>query len=621
MINVKKTSFHFPRPVSGAFLMLALVAFAAAPARLRAGSPRPGADDLPNLKDMVRPQGIMPGIIERYEIERGDSAASAAGWQSPEALENLKSACRGWLEALTLLDFDGMSQEDKVDYLLFKHSLDFESSELDGRIREAAETASFVPFAETIMGLERSRRRQDPMDPVKTAAAIDDLRRRIEAARGDVEARGKAAGAAGPGKEAGAKAGEAVNGLRKVLADWFAFYNGYDPLFTWWVDAPFKAADAALKEYASFLYEKIAGAPQPREAPAAGPRPGGRPQVRGSGSPIGRQALAAALAREMIPYTPDQVIAIGESEFAWCEAEMKKDSRAMGFGDDWHKALEHVKTLHLQPGEQPKLIHDLAVEAIRYLDDNDLITLPDPVRTGWDIHMMSPERQLTNPFFSSVPPITISFPADTMSHEQKLMSMRGNNVHFARATVFHELIPGHYLQRWMGQRYRPYRRPFGTAFYSEGWALYWEMVLYDMGFPESPENRIGMLFWRMHRAARIIFSLNYHLGKMTQEECIDMLVDRVGHERENAAGEVRRSFNGQWDPLYQAAYMIGGLQIRSLRKELVDSGAMTNRAFHDRILRENAMPIAMLRALMTDRKLSRDFKSDWKFYGPNPGGR
>jgi len=563
----------------------------------------------------------MPGIIERYEIERGDSAASAAGWQSPEALENLKSACRGWLEALTLLDFDGMSQEDKVDYLLFKHSLDFESSELDGRIREAAETASFVPFAETIMGLERSRRRQDPMDPVKTAAAIDDLRRRIEAARGDVEARGKAAGAAGPGKEAGAKAGEAVNGLRKVLADWFAFYNGYDPLFTWWVDAPFKAADAALKEYASFLYEKIAGAPQPREAPAAGPRPGGRPQVRGSGSPIGRQALAAALAREMIPYTPDQVIAIGESEFAWCEAEMKKASRAMGFGDDWHKALEHVKTLHLQPGEQPKLIHDLAVEAIRYLDDNDLITLPDPVRTGWDIHMMSPERQLTNPFFSSVPPITISFPADTMSHEQKLMSMRGNNVHFARATVFHELIPGHYLQRWMGQRYRPYRRPFGTAFYSEGWALYWEMVLYDMGFPESPENRIGMLFWRMHRAARIIFSLNYHLGKMTQEECIDMLVDRVGHERENAAGEVRRSFNGQWDPLYQAAYMIGGLQIRSLRKELVDSGAMTNRAFHDRILRENAMPIAMLRALMTDRKLSRDFKSDWKFYGPNPGGR
>jgi len=380
MTTGKKAPFFFPRPVSGAFLTLALVALMAAPAHLRAGSP--GADDLPDLKDMVHPQGIMPGIIERYEIESGDSAAASVGWQSPKDLESLKSACRGWLEALARLDFDGMSQEDKVDYLLFKHSLELESHGLDGRIREAAETASLVPFAEAIMGLERARRRQDPMDPGQTAAAVDDLRRRIDAARRDVEAQGKAAGAAKPGKEAGAKAGESANGLRKVLADWFAFYDGFDPMFTWWVAAPFKAADAALQDYSTFLYEKIAGIQQPREAPAAGPRPGGRPVVQGAGSPIGRQALADALSKEMIPYSPEQVIAIGESEFAWCEAEMKKASREMGFGDDWLKALERVKTLHLQPGEQPKLIHDLAVEAIRYLDDNDLITLPDPVRTG-----------------------------------------------------------------------------------------------------------------------------------------------------------------------------------------------------------------------------------------------
>ena len=51
-----------------------------------------------------------------------------------------------------------------------------------------------------------------------------------------------------------------------------------------------------------------------------------------------------------------------------------------------------------------------------------------------------------------------------------------------------------------------------------------------------------MLFWRMHRCARIIFSLSFHLGKMTPQECIDFLVDKVGHERDNATAEVRRSF-------------------------------------------------------------------------------
>ncbi len=186
--------------------------------------------------------------------------------------------------------------------------------------------------------------------------------------------------------------------------------------------------------------------------------------------------------------------------------------------------------------------------------------------------MMSPERQLVNPFFLGGEEIQVSYPTDTMTHEQKLMSMRGNNKHFARATVFHELIPGHHLQGYMQERYRSYRGLFDTPFWVEGWALYWEMQMWDLNFPKSPEDKIGMLFWRMHRCARIIFSLSFHTGKMTPQQCVDFLVDRVGHERDNAAAEVRRSFAGNYEPLYQAAYMLGGLQIRSLKHDLVDSG-------------------------------------------------
>ncbi len=52
----------------------------------------------------------------------------------------------------------------------------------------------------------------------------------------------------------------------------------------------------------------------------------------------------------------------------WCQAEMKKASREMGFGDDWHAALEKVKNQHVEPGKQPALIRDLAYEAIEYLE-------------------------------------------------------------------------------------------------------------------------------------------------------------------------------------------------------------------------------------------------------------
>jgi uncharacterized protein (DUF885 family) len=207
-----------------------------------------------------------------------------------------------------------------------------------------------------------------------------------------------------------------------------------------------------------------------------------------------------------------------------------------------------------------------------------------------------------------------------MSHEQKMMSMRGNNIHFARATVFHELIPGHHLQGFMTARYRPYRGLFGTPFWTEGGALYWELLFWDLNFPKTPENRVGMLFWRMHRCARIIFSLSFHLEKMTPQECIDFLVNRVGHERDNATAEVRRSFDGSYGPLYQIAYLIGGLQFYALHHDLVDSKKMTNRAFHDRIYQENRIPVEMVRALLTNQKLTRDFKSNWKFYGPAPAG-
>jgi uncharacterized protein (DUF885 family) len=108
------------------------------------------------------------------------------------------------------------------------------------------------------------------------------------------------------------------------------------------------------------------------------------------------------------------------------------------------------------------------------------------------------------------------------------------------------------------------------------------------------------------------------MGQWSPQECIDYLVDKVGHERDNATAEVRRSFQGGYGPLYQAAYLLGGLQLRGLRRELVDSGQMTNKAFHDEIMRQGGMPIALLRLALTRQRLTRDMDINWKFYGELP---
>lgn len=209
--------------------------------------------------------------------------------------------------------------------------------------------------------------------------------------------------------------------------------------------------------------------------------------------------------------------------------------------------------------------------------------------------------------------LQVAFPTADMTQDEKMMTLRGNNPHFSRAVVFHEMIPGHGLQAYMTPRYNAHRRAFATPFWTEGWSLYWEMLLWDRGFTKTPEDRLGALFWRNHRAARIIFSVKFHLGEMTPAEAIDFLVDRVGHERANATAEVRRSFNGSYPPLYQLAYMLGGLQFYALHRELVDSGRMTNRQFHDAVLQGGPVPVELVRARLAGTPLSRDYRARWKF--------
>ena len=502
------------------------------------------------------------------------------------------------LNALRDQYFDLYDQEGKVDYLLIKNYLERQLRDLELQYNQDQKAMPLLPFADTIISLCEARADVSPMIPKDAAQKLFESQSRIE----ELTARIKEdCTQFHLSKSSAFRAANTINSLQERLQEWYGFYKGYDPLFDWWVSDPYKAVNKSLETVVDTIRTRLVGMSAVDDDTIVG-------------QPIGRDGLLAELRAEMIPYTPEEIIAIGENEFAWCMNEMKKASRSLGY-DDWHQALEEVKNDYVEPGQQTQLVCDLAQEAVSFVETHDLVTVPPIAKETWRMFMMSPERQKVNPFFLGGTSIIVSYPVSSMDHEAKLMSMRGNNIHFSRATVFHEMIPGHHLQLYMNARHRPYRQLFDTPFWIEGWALYWEFILWnDDRFKKTPQNRIGMLFWRLHRCARIIFSLKFHLGLMSPQECIDLLVDRVGHERATAEGEVRRSLNGDYSPLYQAGYMLGALQIYALRKEVVESGKMAEKEFHDRFLKGNIMPIELVRALTRDEALSPDFKTSWRFY-------
>ncbi len=546
--------------------------------------------------------GLRP-FFERYDADRGNLDRFYSIPLSENDHQRKLDFYKEQLAELGKIDFAGLSRDGQVDYLLLRNEIIHTRKR---SIREAAldaEVLALLPFRDPIVEQLESHRRLETADGKKVAAHMEDIEGLISAAHSRLEGSLKEARKTWD-KDKASRAHRRVRDLDRAVTRWFRFYNGYSPLFSWWVKRPAGRVNEGLNKYAQLIKEQLVD--------RAIKKPAGPDGL--VGNPIGAEKLLEALEREMIAYTPAELVKIAEKEFAWCDREMARASRELGFGDDWRKAQGHVKNLHVKPGDQPRLIKELALEAEKFLEERKLLTIPPLCKETWRIQMMSADRQRVNPYFTGGEVISVSFPTDEMAHKDKLMSMRGTNIHFSRATVHHELIPGHHLQGFMTARYRAYRRRFNTPFWTEGWALYWEMRLWDLDFPKSPEDRIGMLFWRKHRCARIIFSLGFHLGTMKAGEAVDFLVKRVGHERRNATAEVRRSIQGGYSPLYQAAYMLGALQIRALQRKLVGSGRMTDRQFHDAVLRQNSIPIEMLRAALdTDVKLASDFKARWRF--------
>jgi hypothetical protein len=688
---------------------------------------------------LAQPQSEMRMVVQRYTLDRltlsgnyangaargggrrgrGGDAAAAAPAPVPVSLARIARLKRhdlSWQAALGRLETSRLTPAAKTDLARLSAAITGNLAQLDADARTVAQVVAAAPFAPVIVRLVEARIRVDDMNAQRAAADLNGITRevaRLKASPPRVNAEQARLGAT------------AVDQLRAIAAEWFTFYNGYDPLFTWWMAGTYSRADDALRDYAALLRDRIAAenltgavlpaaaepvapaAPPPfPEVPdlngilalpqdemrdivarftGAAPGRGGRGASGGEvrdqafyrgwlsalpsldfdtlsrnaqvdylfirrtaetglaratltldpdpprkpdntgivGPARGRAGLMQDLSEAMIPYTPEELIALAEEEFAWCDREMLAASREMGFGNDWKKAIEKVKDSAVAPGAQPAMIRDLLVEAVDYLRANRLITVPQVGAESLQMIMMTPERQLVNPFFTGGTVMSVSYPTNTMDYDARIQSMRGNNPAFSHATAFHEMIPGHNLVGYMAARFSGYRAtlPGGGPFFGEGWPLYWEMILYDKGFNRTPEQRVGALFWRMHRCARIIFSLNFHMGEWSPQDAIDFLVERVGHERDNATAEVRRSFDPSagYGPLYQAAYLLGGLQLRGLRREVVDSRQMTEMEFHDEVMRQGSMPIAMLRLAVNRRiPLARDMNVDWKFYGEPP---
>ena len=168
-------------------------------------------------------------------------------------------------------------------------------------------------------------------------------------------------------------------------------------------------------------------------------------------------------------------------------------------------------------------------------------------------------------------------------------------------TVYHEGVPGHHLQ--LGQAVynratlNTWRRQLaGTSGHAEGWALYAERLMQDLGYLDDPGDRLGMLDGQRMRAARVVLDIGVHLGKKrpdgggvwTAEYALEFMLRNVNMDAAFVRFEVNRylGWPGQapsykvgqriWEQIRDASMALEGdsFNIKSFHRRALDLGGV-----------------------------------------------
>ena len=169
------------------------------------------------------------------------------------------------------------------------------------------------------------------------------------------------------------------------------------------------------------------------------------------------------------------------------------------------------------------------------------------------------------------------------------------------ALSFHEAVPGHHLQNAIAQEapMPTFRRFLNHSAYTEGWGLYSERLGLEAGFYTDPYSNFGRLTYEMWRACRLVVDTGMHAYGWSRQQSIDYMVENTALSLHSATAEIDRYIT--W-PGQALSYKIGELKIRELRaraeQELGERFDL--RQFHDLVLGNGSLPIAVLESLVTE---------------------
>ncbi|MBE7213510.1 MAG: DUF885 domain-containing protein, partial [Gluconacetobacter diazotrophicus] len=270
--------------------------------------------------------------------------------------------------------------------------------------------------------------------------------------------------------------------------------------------------------------------------------PGARTTLGASSLPDGRAYYEYQIRDQTTTdMTPDQVFALGQSEVTRIRADMDAEIRASGFKGDF-----------------PAFLHFLRTDPQFYVTTREAL-LEKASRLAKRVDGQLPR------FFGRLPRLSYGVEPVPRDIEEGYTSGRAqpgnpqqgiaaelliNTSHLDQrplyelpALVAHEGAPGHYVQIALAQELTDlpnFRRQSDITAYVEGWAVYCEQLVREMGLFSTPYERFGMLSMEMWRACRLVIDVGLHWKNWTRDQALDELRRNTALAEKNMQNEVDR---------------------------------------------------------------------------------
>lgn len=368
-------------------------------------------------------------------------------------------------------------------------------------------------------------------------------------------------------------------------------YGKQAPLISSEINEECERAKNALQSYKEFLAEEI------------------RPKAKGQYA-VGKEIYNYLLRKQyQLPYDADKLLEIGKKIKAETEMQLASIASEIQPGKTYAEVMDNLKG-NYPPKEKIKDFYREETANLRkFIVEKKIVDIPD----GESLSIIDTPsfHCATIPYAAYMPPapfesaqvgnfyVTPINPA--LPPDQQEDQLEGHNRYKAVLTTVHEGYPGHHLQLVYANKVQSkMRKIFGDGVFVEGWALYCEEMMRDVGYITDKRIALFQLRDQLWRACRVIIDVGLHTGNMTFDQAVEMLVEVAHLERTNAISEAKRYTESPTQPM---SYTVGKLMIKQLKedyKKKMDK-KYTLKGFHNRLLSYGSLPLKIIREEMLDQ--------------------